>query len=390
MTDWTIVRSGLSRNPFALFLTLVAVTAGFTLFSLMIALDESFDKVIEAAREDRLYVNSRFEDPKGLPIALEEQIKSIDGISGVGAFRWVSGYFKERKNSIGVYTVDEGMRVAWAESPLTPEQWTMLFKAPTGVFATEQAAQRWALRAGSRLSIVVPPGARSDGAREWTFEVLGVIPDSPDWGGGGVIIGNYPYAENARPVKDQGYVVGYRVALSDPKSAAKIARRVDERFANSGSPTISVPARANAEAQVRSGVAIASMTWGVGTAGLFMIAFLTGNAIMQSVKGRLNEFAALKGIGFTDLRVSKIICFEAIIPCIFAASLGIGIAAALSSIPDRLIPRSLSAIPHPSVSLETLGWSILFATLIALIGAAFPILMLWRLNVAAVLAGRTS
>ncbi len=144
---------------------------------------------------------------------------------------------------------------------------------------------------------------RADRATTWTFEVLDVVPDSPMWGDAGVIIGNYTSSENARSEQSRGFVGGFLVAVKDPKRTAAIARLIDHHYANSSTPTQSIPARAAAQAMARTAVSVASMTWGVGAAGLFMIVFLTANHIHQSVRRRLPEFATLKAMGYADAGV---------------------------------------------------------------------------------------
>jgi putative ABC transport system permease protein len=392
---WPLVRSALLRRPAEAILILLAVTVGFALFGFMIALSATEKRVVEATRQDRLYVNARFETRYGLPIALAEQIKSIDGVTGAGAFRWIGGRYNGSRYGGSVDTVDEGMRVAMAEDPISAAQWSALFAAGTGTLVTKKAAQRLGLRKGDVFHLSAPPGllqygdSREDGARSWAFEVVDIVPDIAEWGDGGVIFGNYRAAENARLAASRGYVNGFRVAVRDPQRTASIAGQIDHRYANSSTPTLSVPARAAAEAMVRTGVSIASMTWGVGSAGLFMIVFLTGNSIAQSVRRRLPEFATLKAMGYTDAGVMWLVLVEAAIPCCLGAILGTGMAVLFAAVPRRYIPQSLSSVPHANVSAATLEWALAFALLIAFAGSVLPVLALRRLDVAAAIAGRT-
>lgn len=387
MKYWPLVQSALLRRPAEASLTLLAVTCGFALFGFMIALNAAYWRVIDSARVDRIYVNSRFDDPNGLPIALEKKIEAIDGVTRAGAFRWVSGYHQDPRHFASVYTVDGGMRFGWSEFPLTASQWDELFASGTGIFATKKAAERWGLHRGDTFEISTKPQVREDRASGWTFHVLGIVPDDPEWDEG-VLVGSYRYAENARSAATRGRVLGFRVAVRDPARAAAIARQIDQTLANSDTPTKSVTSRDNAEAQARSGIAIASLTWGVGIAGLFMIVFLTGNSIAQSVRRRIPEFATLKAIGFTDVRVMKLVLMEAAIPCCLGAAVGTGLAAAFVAVPRRYIPRGLLNVPHPAVSVATLEWALGSALLIAIAGAVLPIVRLRHLNVSVALGGR--
>lgn len=394
MRFWPLVQSALLRRPIEVILILFAVTVGFALFGYMIALSATEREVLKASREDRFYVNARFETLYGLPIGLEEQLKTIDGITGVGAFRWVNGRYNGSRYGAGVITVDEGMRIAMGEYPISASQWNELFASGTGTLITRKAAKHLGLRQGDVFHLSRSPGARQsadrrdDGDPGWTFQVLEVVPDIPFWGDGGIMIGNYRYAENARPPETRGYVNGFFAAVADPDRTRSITRQIDRRYANSDTPTISTPARAAQEAMVRTGVSIASMTWGVGTAGFFMIVFLTGNSIAQSVRRRIPEFATLKAMGYTDARVMWLVFLEAAIPCCLGAVMGTALASVFAAVPRQFLPQGLSSLPHAAVSVDTLEWTVAFAVLIAIAGSALPLTKLRRLDVAAAIAGR--
>lgn len=388
MRYWPLVRSALLRRPAEALLILLAVTFGFALLGFMTALSATSREFINSARSDRIYVNARFASPHGLPVALEEQIKTLDGVTGVGAFNWVSGNEQDRRTKPGgVFTVDEGMRIAWSELQVSPAQWDLLFSSGIGALVSAKAAQQFGLHQGDVIPMQVRPDVRADGATSWPFHVLAIVPDDPEWTGG-FILGNYRYSENARAPESRGWVLGFRVAVRDPARVKDVALRIDRRFANSGTPTVSVPNRANREGLVRSGVAISSMTLGVGSAGLFMIVFLTGNSIAQSVRRRLAEFATLKAVGYTDSQVAWLVFVESAIPCGLGAALGIALASAMASIPRRDIPSALAGIPHANITMATLVLALGAALGIALLGSVLPIFRLWRLDVAMAITGR--
>ena len=54
---------------------------------------------------------------------------------------------------------------------------------------------------------------------------------------------------------------------------------------------------------------------------MFMVLFLTGNGIAESVRERFAEFATLKTIGFSDRAVTVMVVLEAALPCVLGAVL---------------------------------------------------------------------
>jgi hypothetical protein len=118
----------------------------------MVGLHATYDRLIENSRMDRLYVNARFANasPMGilLPFALRDQIAHVEGVSAVGAVSDLRGYYQEPQQRVSIYAVDEHMRKAWPELPLTAVQWDQLLTTPTGVFISLLRAKTTQARDG--------------------------------------------------------------------------------------------------------------------------------------------------------------------------------------------------------------------------------------------------
>src|SRR3954454_12024742 len=99
MKYFPLVWSALWRKPPEAILIWLAVTASFTLFGLMVGLRATYDQMIENSRMDRLGVNTRFPlaSPTGnlLPIALRDRIARVEGVSAVGSYYELWGYYQE-------------------------------------------------------------------------------------------------------------------------------------------------------------------------------------------------------------------------------------------------------------------------------------------------------
>ena len=84
----------------------------------MAGLHVTYDHLIASSRMDRLDVNARFPgaSPKGplLPIALRQRIARIAGVSVVGSYYWLWGYYQNPHNRARIIAVDSPMRAAWA------------------------------------------------------------------------------------------------------------------------------------------------------------------------------------------------------------------------------------------------------------------------------------
>lgn len=380
-----LVWAALSRKPAESILTCLAVTVAFALFGLMMGTRTTYQHVIEAARMDRLYVNSA--TGAQLPIHLNERLIRFDGVTGVGAFDWLGAYYRNPTQSAAIWYVDQGMQQGWSElESMNPARWAQLFANPAGVFVSSKTATRLSLNKGASLPVIARSASRADGDKVWNFEVLGVVPEDPSFNG--VIIANYHYVDAARAPSEQGMVGGFRVAVRDPARASAIALQIDRYFANSDTATLSVPARTAAENMARSTMDMATQTLYISAAGLFMVVFVTANGIAQSVRERIPEFAVLKTMGFAQLRIVALVFAEAAAQCLPGALFGMLLACVLSRWPVKFLPSQLGNMPVPTLSVAVLIWALFFAIVLAIASAVVPVIRLRKLRVAEALAGK--
>jgi putative ABC transport system permease protein len=381
-----LVWAALWRKPARLILTFLSVTMAFILFGLMVGLNASYAHIIEMSRMDRVYVGARFGGT--LPLAARDQIARLPGVTHIGVLGGLFGYYRDPKNGVLPVMLDSAMQQVWTEVPLTPAQWRQLQTTPAGVFVSRRIAARYNLKAGDALPLLTVRSIRQDGSKLWPFTVLGVIDDLPT-AQAGLTLGNYDYFDHARLAAMQGTALQFQLLVADPNQAAATAKTIDAMFANSAGPTRSIPERTLSESNSRAGLDIPFVTEAVAGAGLFMILFLTGNGIAQSVRERVPEFAVLKTLGFSDAGLAVLVFVEAAIPCLFGAAIGLVLATAINDRLPHLVPANLPLpIPLPYLTANVLALAFVFAVLVAFASAVLPALRVRRLDIATALAGR--
>ena len=165
----------------------------------------------------------------------------------------------------------------------------------------------------------------------------------------GFIFGNYDYIDKSRPTADQGKISEVDLLADDPTSSSAMAERIDHSFANSATPMQTITEKLARSGNDFGGLDIKKITGGIALAGMFMVLFLTGNGIAESVRERFAEFATLKTIGFSDRAVTVMVVLESALPCVIGAALGVGLAAVLARQIPRLMPPGFG-IPLPTMS----------------------------------------
>jgi putative ABC transport system permease protein len=394
MKYFPLVWSALWRKPAEAVLIWLAVTASFTLFGLMVGLHATYDQMIANSRMDRLDVNARFPAAKAvtqdgvplLPVALRDWIARVDGVSAAGLYYELGGYYQDPHKRLRIMMVDANMRSAWTELPVTPAQWAQLFATRSGVLMSRSPAARLGLKEGDTFPLITGPGIRADGAPSWEFRVLAVVPDDPRQGS--YTLGNFGYLDEARPAGQQGYTMGFRVAVRDPALGNAVSLGIDRGLINSSSPTMTIPDQANTANMVNSAISVSSRTWPVAGAGVFMILLLIANGVAQSVRERMPEFAMLQTLGYRPRMLMGLLFAEVAIPCVAGALVGLALAAALTRLPSTYLPSDLTSMPKPTFSWMVLAWVLGCALLLALASAVIPSGRLWHSSVTDALAGR--
>ncbi len=390
-----LVWAALWRNRTESVLTLVALSVAFALFGTMIALNAAYERAIDDARMDRLIVACAF-DCGAIPLGYREQLVRIGGVTAVGGQVWLGGHEQDEHHQITVMFVDEGMRWAWPELPMSPADWRALDVTPSGIFLTRKAAARRNVRTGDIVTLNLAPGSRADGGTAWFFLVLGVIPDPPGWGAGAggpqwnpdTIVGNLRYLENSVDLAERGFVNVLRVAVDRPEHARSVCREIEARFTNASPALYCVPAREDAEELADANINMRQISLGIGEAGLFMILFLCANGIAESVRERLSEFGVLKALGYGDGSIAVLVILEAAAPTVLAALIGSALARGIGAFVAHLAVTGVIDMPEMRASSAAFAWALAAALLIALLSAVAPLYRLRRMDVAAVMAGR--
>ena len=385
MTYLPLIWAAILRKPTRAILTLLSVTVAFTLFGLMIGLNATFDDVAARARADRIYTDVRF-GGNGMPIAVARQIAAIPGVKVVTALNFIPGYVQDPKNQTFVLMADQNVAKVFTDWAITQEEWNAVWKDRTGIVMSRAQAERWHKKVGDTFTMISKQITRADGKNSWDFKVLAIGPDIPQVSAG-YIFGNYDYIDKAKPLADQGKITEVDLLANDPETSSDLAERIDHAFANSATPLVTITEKLARSGGDFGGLDIKKITFGIALAGMFMVLFLTGNGIAESVRERFAEFATLKTIGFSDRAITIMVVLEASLPCVIGAGLGVGLASFLARQIPGLMPPGFG-IPLPTMSPMVILWAALSALVVAALSAALPVLWLKRMDIATALSGR--
>ena len=376
-----LVLAGLWRKPTRTIFTLLSITVAFILFGILSAIDGGFAHQLEMARLDRLLVDTRFGTQ--LPLAYVDQVARLPGVTVVAPRQILVGYYQDPKKRFGIIMSDRRFFAVRPEINATKEQIDALMRNRTGAIITVANARKYGWKVGQKVP-VISNTVKKDGSHTWTFDILAIIDDVDHPGVSTYFVSNYDYVDQER-IKDKGTVDRMIVRIKDPASATQISRTIDRLYANSSAPTRTGSEKSQAQSGLRELGDVGFFTHAIVVAVLFMLLFLTGNTMMQSVRERIPEFAVLKALGYSDRGILALVFAEAAMVCILAALAGLVIA-------KIGMPRIKDVSPNLGQIL-LMPWSALltgfaFALVVAFVSAFIPAMRAKRLNVVDALAGR--
>ena len=375
-----LIWSGIWRKRGRTIFILLQVSVAFALFGVLQGMKTGVEEAIAKTRADLLMV---FPDAFGEPPLPRAYLDKLEGTAGVKSVTFADGILGNYQKPdqvvyvLGIESADLWLTLIPEIFKILPADLQALRSTRSGVLITSDIAKKYGWKIGDRIPLASST-LRRDGTGNWAFDVVGTFTSHEP--GGGFIVGNYSYLDEAR-VSNKGTVRNFYVVTSDPGQAAIVAETIDRTFANAPSETSTASLRENAQQGMQSigdlNFLIRSVVGAVFAALLFSIATM----MMQGIRERTPEFGVLKTLGFTDRAVFILIVVEAALVCLAGALIGLALAMVA-------FPYTAKWIPGLSMPLVIIEVATAAACLVALVSAALPALRAARLRVVDALADR--
>jgi putative ABC transport system permease protein len=375
-----LIWSGIWRKPGRSILIFLQVSVAFALFGVLQGMKTGVEQLISQARADLLLVHGSLSFIERLPLGLLEQIKSVPGARVVVPVDLFGGMYQKPDQQVGIVAIqpDEGWLAAFTYT-VASEHSAAFMHTRTGTLVREPLLAKYGWKIGDRIPLMTSI-AKSDGATDWAFDIVGTYTDTDVAGGSDVILINYEYFDEAR-LANKGTVNHFNVAIADPRQAVAVADAIDRRFANSSNATRTESLRELAQLQMQSIGDLDFLIRAVVAAVLVALFFATATMLMQSVRERTPELAVLKTLGFAERALFLFVLAEAAVICVAAAAFGLALALVA-------FPFASKFVPGLSMPLQVVALGLGCAGLLSLLSASAPAIRAARLNIVAALASR--
>jgi putative ABC transport system permease protein len=369
--------ANLFRKKTRLLLTLGSFAVALFLFGFLAAVREAFSQGIEVAGADRLVVINRTAIIQPLPIAYRDRILRISGVKEVTHDNWFGGVYQDERNFFPQFAIDvENQRKVYPEFNIPDDQWQTFVKDRQGAIAGAATARKYGWKVGDRIPIrgVIYPGA-------WEFNLDGIYHGTRKQDDESQFWFQWDYLEEKRQEFSKGQAGWYTARIDNPENAVRIAKAIDQEFANSPYETHTDTESNFAAGWVKQFGNIQFLILAIGSVVFFTLLLVTGNTMAIAVRERTAELAVLKAVGYSDRFVLLFVMMESLVVALFGGFLGL-VSAKLFELMLKVVKTPLDTVlPYFYIPANALLVGLAVALAIGTASGLLPALGAMRLRV---------
>jgi putative ABC transport system permease protein len=312
-------------------LTTASIAVAFFLFGLLMAIENALNAGVDIAGADRLVVRNKTSLIMPLPLAYQERLRQIDGVSEATFATWFGGIYQDERNFFPQFAVDtETYRRVFPEFAIPDDQWQAFLADREGAVVGRSTAERFGWELGDRIPI---QGTIWTGT--WDFNIRAIYDGTRAGDDETQFWFQWKYLEERRQTSFGGGTVGwYTVQIDDPDVAAAISKVIDERFANSAWETATETEQAFAAGFAKQIGNIRLLMLSIGSVVLFTLLLVAGNTMAMAVRERIPELGIMKALGFGDTTILMLVLVESMVVASIGGFLGLWLAKGMADAGD--------------------------------------------------------
>ncbi len=369
----SLLIANLFRKKIRLTLTLGSFFVALFLFGMLAAIRGAFNQGVDVAGADRLVVINRVSLITPVPLSYMDKIMQVKGVKYITHMSWFGGVYQDPKNFFPKFAVDvENQRQVYPELQVSDAEWNNFVKDREGAVVGASVAKRFGWKVGDRIPIKgdIFPGS-------WEFNLDGIYHGKDAQQDETQMWFQWNYLEERAKDQIKGRVGWYTLRVENPDDSSRIAKEIDEKFANSSYETKTETEKSFATGFVKQLGNIQFLIITIGSVVFFTLLLITGNTMAIAVRERTGELAVLKAVGFSDRFVLFFVMAESLLISLIGGGLGILAAKAIAAWRNPL-PNVLPFFKVPNAALVT-GFAL--ALTVGLISGIIPAIGAMRLRV---------
>jgi putative ABC transport system permease protein len=361
-----LILANLFRKKIRLALTIGSFAVALFLFAFLGVVRDAFNRGADVAGADRLVTINRTSIINPIPLSYRDKILRIPGIKCITHNNWFGGVYKDEKNFFPQFVIDtENQRQVFPEFSVPDDQWNTFRKDREGAVVGARTMERFHWKIGDRI----PIKTTLYGGGSWEFNIDGVYRGKKAQDDETQFWFQWDYFEERIPDRLKGNIGWYVLRVENPDQSPRIAKAIDEEFANSPYETKTETESAFAANWVKQFGNIQFLIVSIGSVVFFTLLLVTGNTMAISVRERTPELAILKAIGFSDRSVLFFILGESLVIALVGGLLGL----LLATLAIPVLGNALNGmLPNLILSPELLAFGLFTAVVVGIASGILP------------------
>jgi putative ABC transport system permease protein len=366
------------RNKRRSILTISSIAVSLCLLGVLIAIYHAL-YYSEASPGQALRVVVRHKVSLGnpIPVAYEEKVRRVPGVKELSGWNWFGGTYKDnrdQKNFFARFGVDPVAFMKIRTQMEMPEDQRRAFATErSACVVSRDLAEKLGFKIGQRITLVgdIYP-VNLELIVRGTFE----DPDAQQ-----SLFFNMEYLRQALPVTRRSFDSTIAILANSTDDVPRIAKAVDEMFADSAYPTKTESEQQFALSFVSFLGNLKLFLMVICGAVTFTILLVSGNTMAMSVRERIKEVGVLKTLGFTNEAVLGLILGEAITISLIGGAIGLVLASLLCNVVGKAGQAFVGQLHGLSLTPVTGLICIGIAALIGLASSLVPAVGAARTNI---------
>lgn len=366
------------RHPLRTLLTIVGITVAILAFGLLQTVVSAWYAGVNASSSSRLISRNAVSLVFSLPIAYQERIRHIEGVSAVSYANWFGGVYVTEKNFFPSFAIEPKSYLAlYPEFILPPDKKRSFLLDRKGCVIGKKLAERFGWKIGDTIPLkgTIFPG-------NWEFVVRGIYTGAEKSTDESQFFFQWEYLNQTlkKTVPRRADQIGvYVIGLKNPQAAAEVSLAVDSAFKNSLAETLTETEKAFQLSFVSMTEAIVVAIRIVSFVVIIIIMVVVANTMAMTARERIGEYAIFKAMGFQAYHIAGMVFGESLFITTAGGCLGI-----LLTFP---VARKFGEVmgnffPVFQVARTTLYMDLAFCLIVGVVAGIFPTWRAVRIKVA--------
>ncbi|MBV9082706.1 MAG: ABC transporter permease [Acidobacteriaceae bacterium] len=325
----------------------------------------------------RLVVRHKISLGNPIPVAYQDKIRRIPGVKEVSAWNWFGGNYKDARNKTNFFARFGVAPVPFlrirTQMEMPEDQRRAFVNERSACIVARDLADSLNLKLGQRITLIgdIYPV-------NLDLIVRGIF-DDPD--AENSLFFNMEYLRQALPVQRRSYDSTEAILADSPEDVPRIAKAVDDMFANTSFPTKTESEQQFALSFVSFLGNLKLFLMVICAAVTFTILLVAGNTMAMSVRERIKEVGILKTLGFTNGSILGMIIGEALTIALIGGVIGLVLAIGLATGIGRIHQSYVGQLHHMTLTPLTALLCVAVAAFIGFVSSFVPALNAARTNI---------